>query len=157
MVIVVVKGASLEASRSEGLLRLMTSLLRMLSDKGVQEAHQYIIPLINNANNFRTATQIEKVFDKTINFLEEKDKILSNVGATTDFDDTNPDYVKIKDQYAGVQYPNKEELNLARSLMSMLRDTFWCVDPADYEIDKFKDRKMEIRKVKHLIIETMNK
>lgn len=36
VIVVVAKGASLEADRGKGLLRLMTALLRMLSDKGIE-------------------------------------------------------------------------------------------------------------------------
>ena len=96
---VVIKGAGLEAARSEGLLRLMTSLLRMLSDQGTLDAQKYIIPLINNANNFRNAQQIETAFQKTIDFLQEKHKILTEAEA---LDETNPEYMRIKDQYSGV-------------------------------------------------------
>ena len=77
IVLVVVKGASLEAARSEGLLRLLTSLLRMLSDKGIENAHNFIIPVVNNADNFRNCKQIETAFDKIIEFLAKKSKILS--------------------------------------------------------------------------------
>ena len=94
VIVVVAKGASLEADRSEGLLRLMTSLLRMLTDKGVEEAQRYILPLINNANNFRSFGPIEAVFQKTMDFLEAKDKIHSEAEA---LDETNPEYMKIKD------------------------------------------------------------
>ena len=157
MVVVVVKGASLEAARSEGLLRLMTSLLRMLSDKGIKEADHYIIPLINNANNFRTFKQIETAFQKTMDFLQQKYEILSSVDLTKGLDETNPEYMRIKDQYSGVQYPNQEELGKAFSLMRVLKDKFRCIDPMDEGIAKFKDRKMKIGDVKDLIIETMNK
>ena len=55
IVAVVIKGASLEAARSEGLLRLMTSVLRMLTpEKGVRSSRAFIVPLINKAENYKT-------------------------------------------------------------------------------------------------------
>ena len=134
MILVVIKGASLDAGRSEGLLRLMTSLLRMLTNWGIEESYKYVFPLVNNANNFRNAEQIETAFQKTLDFLAKKLKIFNEAEA---LDETNPEYMEIKDQYSGVQYPNQEELAAAHYLMRVLKRNFRCVDPKDEGLDKF--------------------
>ena len=153
LIVVVVKGASLEAERAEGLLRLLTSLLRMLSEKGIEDSHKFIIPLINNANNFRSYQPIDTIFQTTMDFLENKAKTFAEAEV---LDETNKEYMKVKDQYSGLQYPSLNELVPAHKLMCVMKKKSLCIDPKDEEIDKFKDRKILIGEVKELLLATMN-
>lgn len=87
-----------------------------------------------------------------MDFLQEKAKIFAEA---KELDETNPDYVKVKDQFSGQQYPDLHELQPTHRLICGLRDKFRCIDPLDEGIDKFEARKIKIGEVKQLILDKM--
>ena len=87
-----------------------------------------------------------------MDFIQEKHQVLNESEV---LDETNEKYMKIRDTYAGVQYPKKAELGMAYYLMTILKLRFRCVDPLNEGLKKFKDRKIEIGQVKDQIFCTL--
>ena len=140
----VIRGASLENDRSAGFLRIMTSVMRMLSDAGRERCKMYVLPLLNNVNNFARLKQVQNKIQSSIDFMKLKQEAIedqSNNGF-------NQEKLKLLDQYGGAQYPGYHEYEDIQIILNSFMENFKCVDPCDEDIDKWGDHKMTIGEVK---------
>lgn len=71
VVVLIMKGATIEAARGEDLLKSMTSVLRMFNmPQGVLNAKVYLVPLLNNVSLFKSTKSIKASLKKHMNFIK---------------------------------------------------------------------------------------
>lgn len=71
-ILLVLKGADIEANRGKHLIMMLTAISRVLSDNGHMMASNIILPLINKAFSFKSVKIVEVAFQKVIDLLEMK-------------------------------------------------------------------------------------
>ena len=128
----VIKGSTIEASRGAQYLQTMTSVLRMLSEHGVANSETFLVPIITNPNNFRSARALESALSKPIELMHEKIEAMNNQSSD----------LAVLAQYQGPHYPGPSELEPLSKLLDAVLTNYRVVSPTDdkNEFANFPDR-----------------
>ena len=120
----IIKGSSLSANRGDGYVRVITQLVRILSQEGVENCKAILLPLINEAQGFRTQKALEKALNNPIEILEQK------LDAVKKGDTTNEALTK----FNGALYPQLDEIPAMLKLLKHCATDYKVISPM--EIDK---------------------
>lgn len=58
LLVLVIKGSMIESSRGAGLLRLLTSVMRLMTDKGIED-DCFVLPVVNNPHTYKSVKFLE--------------------------------------------------------------------------------------------------